>query len=83
MRYNPDMHELETELRTFHENRDRLLTTDEGKFVLIKGTVVVGTYNDQFDAIAEGYRRFGNVEFFTRQILRHEEPLRLVSIAEG
>jgi len=66
---------LATELKTYEQHRNELLRTAEGKFVLIRGIEVVGVYESQMDAIAEGYRRFGNVPFLVKQIVQVEVPL--------
>lgn len=70
---------LEKELETYMRNRDHLLTTSEGKFVLVHGDKVIGTYDTEGDAIAEGYKQFGNVPFLVRQILTIETPQNFVS----
>ena len=70
---------LEKELETYMQNRDHLLATSEGKFVLVHGDKVIGTYDTEGDAIAEGYKQFGNVPFLVRQILTIETPQNFVS----
>ena len=47
--------------------------------MLIHGAVVVGTYYSPEDAIAEGYRKFGNVPFLVKQITAVETPANIVS----
>ncbi len=66
---------LQRELETYAAHRDELLATVEGTFVLIRGDQVAGTYSSQTDAIAEGYRRFGNVPFLVKQVVRLETPV--------
>ncbi|HMD98487.1 MAG TPA: hypothetical protein VKM93_14280 [Terriglobia bacterium] len=70
---------LETELKAYEHHRDNLLSTAEGKFALVRGDAVVGVYESEIDAISEGYRRFGNVPFLVKQIVRIETPLNFVS----
>ncbi len=70
---------LDTELTTFQLNRDRLLATDEGKFVLVHGDEVVGVYESKMDAISQGYLKFGNAPFLVKQILKVEIPQNFVS----
>lgn len=70
---------LDAELKTYERERDRLLATAEGSFTLVRGDAVVGVYESEMDAISEGYRRFGNVPFLVRQIVRIETPLNFVS----
>jgi len=70
---------LATELKTYEQHRDKLLGTAEGKFVLIHGTEVVGVYSVKMDAIAEGYKKLGNVPFLVKQIVKVEIPQTFVS----
>ena len=69
---------LGTEINTYVQQRENLLGTSEGKFVLIHGTQVVGIFDSKMDAIAAGYQQFGNVPFLVKQVLRIEAPLNLV-----
>jgi len=73
------MPSLDTELKTYEQNRDNLLGTAEGKFALIYNTQVIGTYDSKMDAISAGYQQFGNVPFLVKQILKVEAPLNFIS----
>jgi hypothetical protein len=44
----------------------------KGRFVLIKDENVVGDFGSYEDALAEGYRRFGNVEFLVKEVKEDE-----------
>ena len=70
---------LDSELRVYEQNRDQLLESAEGKFVLIHCDQVVGIYDSKMDAIAAGYQQFGNVPFLVKQILKVEPPLNFIS----
>lgn len=70
---------LKKELETYLANKHRLIASAEGKFVLIHGNEVSGTFNSQLDAINEGYRKFGNVPFLVHQIQKIEIPENFVS----
>jgi hypothetical protein len=70
---------LDVELKTYEQNRDQLLGTAEGKFVLIRDNQVVGIYDSKMDAIAAGYQQFGNVPFLVKQIVKVETPQNFVS----
>ena len=74
---------LETELETYARNRDHLLATAEGKFVLIRGDSVVDTFESKMDAVNHGYRQFGNVPFLVKKVARIEVPLDFASGALG
>ena len=68
---------LMRELATYEREKARLLAEAPGKFVLIKGDDVLGTYDTQIDAIDEGWRRYGAVLFLAKQIVDVESPVRL------
>ena len=70
---------LAEELQAFENHRAELLGTAAGKFALVHGSEVVGTYETERDAIAQGYRQFGNVPFLVKQVLAFDQPERFVS----
>jgi len=70
---------LVTELRAYEKHKEELLSKGEGQFVLIHDDDVIGLYDTESDAISEGYRRFGNVPFFVKEVVRVEIPERFVS----
>jgi hypothetical protein len=70
---------LAKEIKTYEKHRHDLLTSSEGKYVLIKADKVVGAFESKSDAIQEGYHRFGNVPFLVKKIVEIEVPLEFVS----
>ena len=70
---------LDAEIKTYEQQRDNLLGTSEGKFVLIRGGQVAGIFDSKMDAIAAGYQQFGNVPFLVKQIVKIETPKNFVS----
>jgi hypothetical protein len=70
---------LGTEIQTYEQQRENLLGTSEGKFVLIHGTQVVGMFDSKMDAIAAGYQQFGNVPFLVKQVEKIETRQNFVS----
>ena len=70
---------LRQELETFEAQRDELVRRVNGKFVLIKGDRVVGTFDTESDAIAAGYKEFGNVAFLVKHVAPSDRPLNFVS----
>ena len=60
---------LDLELKTYEQNKQNLLKSDRGKFVLIKGNSVIGTYDTYDDTIKVGIDKFGNKPFLVKQIL--------------
>ena len=63
---------LEKELATY-KSKIAELKQDEGKFVLIHGDDVIGTYSTYEDAIKEGYERFKLSPFLVKQIQTFEQ----------
>ncbi len=66
---------LETELETYKRNKEKLLETAKGKFVLIRGKRVRGIFDTEMEASDEGHRRWGNVAFLVHEIRRRERVL--------
>jgi hypothetical protein len=66
---------LEKELETYYKHKDSLLATDEGRYVLIYGDQLYGTFDTERDAISIGYNRFGNVPILVKRIERVETPI--------
>lgn len=58
---------LEQELATYKTKLPEL-KGNEGKFVLIHGTEIAGTFTSYEDAIKEGYARFKLEPFLVKQI---------------
>jgi len=59
---------LERELQTY-KNRLTELLAHEGKFVLIRGDEVAGTWDTYEDALRAGYDKFGLNPFLVKRIL--------------
>ena len=70
---------LDQELETYERHRERLLQDSEGKYVLIYRDDMLTVFESKNDAIAEGYRRLGNVPFLVKEIVQVEIPARFVS----
>ena len=58
---------LETELKTYEEQRDKLLT-HEGKFVVIHGSEILGVYGSYEDALKAGYEKYKLEPFLVKKI---------------
>ena len=63
---------LKQELKTYNELKNKLLKESRGKFVLIKGSEMIGAYDNKDTALSEGYKRFGNQEFLVKEVLDFE-----------
>ncbi len=64
---------LKLERETYEANKDKLVAASEGKYVLIKDSRVIDTFDSEQDAIKIGIERFGNTPFFVRKIEKIEQ----------
>ncbi len=55
-------------IATCRNHLPQLLREQTGRFVLIRGANVLGTFAERSAALREGYRRLGVVPFLVRQI---------------
>ncbi len=67
------------EVATYRARLPELLE-HEGRFVLIKGSEVVGFFDDDSEAIREGYRRFGIVPLLVKRISRVERVIYIPNV---
>lgn len=70
---------LRKELETYNHQKNELVGTAKGKFVLIKDDKVIDVFDTKIDAIHQGYEHFGNVSFLVKQILEIETPQNFTS----
>ncbi|HMC63568.1 MAG TPA: hypothetical protein VKI65_01395 [Gemmataceae bacterium] len=68
---------LEQEIETYCRELPRLLA-DEGKFVLIHGTEILGIFPDEEGALVTGYERVGFDSAFLVKQIREKEPVYVV-----
>ncbi len=60
---------LATELTTYETHRSELASKDEGKFVLIRGPEILGTWPTYEEAVRAGYEMCGLARpFLVKQI---------------
>ena len=64
---------LEEELKTYEENKQELVEKANGKYVLIKGKIIVDIFESEQDAIKMGIDKFGNVPFLVKKIEEVEQ----------
>jgi hypothetical protein len=74
---------LDTEMKTYEQNRERLLGESEGRYVLIHGDRILGTFESEMDAINAGYQQLGNVPFLVKEVVRVEVPVSFTSSLLG
>jgi hypothetical protein len=65
---------LKRELETYERERESMLASHKGEFVLIYKDQVIGFFGSEDEAIDEGYRRFGYVPIFVKEISEVDEP---------
>jgi hypothetical protein len=70
---------LKLERETFETNKEKLIATSEGKYVLIKGNQIINTFNSEKDAIISGIEKFGNTPFYVRKIEKIEQTQNFTS----
>lgn len=71
---------IEKEVAFYERKRPELVAKSDGKFVLIKGERVEGTFDDFDEAIGAGYDRFGLEPFLVRRVSAIDETINLTSM---
>ncbi|EQD42878.1 hypothetical protein B2A_10132 [mine drainage metagenome] len=64
---------LEEELKTYEENKAKLVKEANGKYVLIKDKTIIDIFESEQDAIKTGIEKFGNVPFLVKRIEEVEQ----------
>jgi hypothetical protein len=75
--------DLTEEQSYYLEVRSELLKTSEGKFVLIKGRKLIGTYDTGENAYADGIAKLGNVAMLITQVKREEKRDQVPALTLG
>ena len=70
---------LAEELETYEKNKQMFLTTNRGKFVLIKGKEVINFFDTQADAVKVGIDKFGNSSFLVKKVQDVDTPQNFTS----
>ena len=58
----------EKELETYRAKLPALLVNDAGKYAVIKGEELLGTFSTYEDALQAGYTKYGLTPFLVKQI---------------
>jgi hypothetical protein len=74
---------LAEERKFFAEQQSEWKKAHAGKFVLVKGKQLIGTFNRAEDAVAEGARRFGTEPFLVRNVEQTENEVYIPALALG
>ncbi len=77
------MDPLSEEMQFYLESKAELLRTVEGKFALIKGRRLIGTYDAPDRAYAEGVATLGNVPMLIIQVQRDAPESRVPALTLG
>ena len=77
------MSPLETERKYFEAHQEEWRTAHPGKFILVKGEQMIGTFNRPEDAVAEGARLFGQESFLVRHVDQVEKDVYIPALALG
>jgi hypothetical protein len=75
--------QLQQELGCFEQHRLELLAQAPGKYALIKGAEIAGTFDSENEAVGAGYRRYGNEPFLVKHIVEAELPLTFATFNLG
>jgi hypothetical protein len=74
---------LEDELRIYAQREEELKKSAPGKFVVIKHSDIIGTFDTLDDALTEATRRFGLEPYLVRQIGVQVENLQIPALTLG
>ena len=74
---------LAEETKYYHEIKEGLLPTAEGKFALIKGRKLVGLFDSPDRAYAEGIAQLGNVPMLIVQVKKEETKVQIPALTLG
>ncbi len=74
---------LEEERRYFDEHLEEWLNRFAGRVVLVKGQELIGSFDDEDDALAEGARRFGRSSFLVRRVIPEQEKVSAPALTLG
>lgn len=74
---------LAAEIDFYNEHRDEWMGRIAGRVVLVKGRDLVGVYDDEEAALAEGARLFGLESFLVRRVLPSDPEVRIPALTLG
>jgi hypothetical protein len=74
---------LETEVEFYNSQKNDWLEHYEGKFALIKGKKLLGTYTTWEEAFDAGVQKLGNVPFLIKQVQEKDEVVQFPALAVG
>lgn len=77
------MSPLQKEREFFKANQAEWVKMHSGKFVLVKGEKLIGVFDSDQKAVAEGLRLFGHESFLVRGVNEQDETLRIPALMFG
>lgn len=77
------MASLGEELAYYNQHKAELLSKYEFKFVLIRGSQLIGSYDTAEAAYKEGLNRFGNSPFLIKQVLKEDRIEHVPALSLG
>jgi hypothetical protein len=74
---------LEDEIGFYQENLPTWLERHEGRVVLVKGRELIGFFDTEREAVAEGVDRFGLTSFLVRRVLEEQPVVYVPALEHG
>jgi len=74
---------LEAEIKFFIENQQDLAAKYPGRYLLVKGDTVSGSYQLEMDAISEGVRQYGLSSFLVRHVNQVQHDVCVPALSLG
>ena len=74
---------LEEARRFYDANLAEWLVRYPGRFVVVKGSSLVGTFDTMEEGFAEGARRFGLDSYLVRRVQEEPEPVSIPALTLG
>jgi hypothetical protein len=74
---------LEEERQFYAENLTEWLKSYPGKFVLVKGRELIGTFDTIDEALAAGARQLGLTPFLVRRVQETQEEMNVPALTLG
>jgi hypothetical protein len=74
---------LKVEIEFFNDHRGVWLTQFPGKIALVRGQALIGVFDTEDQAIAEGTRQFGLTAFLVRRIATQNPDLTVPALTLG
>jgi hypothetical protein len=74
---------LNEEIKYFNKCHDAWLKQYPGKIALVKGKRLIGTYDTEEEALAEGARRYGFDGFLVRRITETSPEIQIPALTLG